>query len=163
MRIIYCLSRVCWSYSDICVRLLWNKRILRRWRWVTREIGSASWHMPPLPRVTPPSLLWISMHNTHGWKSYQVYFHLQKTSCHLDFRGGSNDHLTEDCTGAKQMRENSRRHIEWPTICSFSPPKRDDLCSYLAGRVFPSINTSYVLAKKGDDWINRYMVLQLSC
>ena len=45
------------------------------------------------------------VHATHGWKALRVYFHTQKTVCHLDFPIRSYGQISGDCSGGQQSRE----------------------------------------------------------
>lgn len=67
-----------------------------------------------LPRFT--------VHILYGWKDNQVYFHLQQTVRHLDFRGESYCYFTKDCAEVEQTREKSRRLLECFSQLAFHLP-----------------------------------------
>ena len=51
------------------------------------------------------------MHDIHGWKLLEVYFHTQQTELLFDFRARSSDHFTEDYPEVEKTRAVIEDHL----------------------------------------------------
>ena len=59
------------------------------------------------------------MHDIHGWKLLEVYFHTQQTELLFDFRARSYGKLVETAQAVFWLRENCTRLLQFSTKMTF--------------------------------------------